>query len=87
MAFMKKKILSNLVTCSLCNHACAGLTTCTQIVGKGAQQVEVPMYHCRQCGGTYFTRDVALTLQDIRLHPEQCATNKSFVAATFLQAA
>jgi YgiT-type zinc finger domain-containing protein len=82
---MKKKESHNFETCSLCNHESAELTARTQIVGKGEKQViveNVPMYHCRHCGGTYFTRDVALALQKIRLHPELYAQNKSFAAAT-----
>lgn len=82
---MKKKEQLNLETCSLCNHDSAELTVRTQIVGKGENQViveNVPMYHCRHCGGTYFTREVALALQQIRLQPELYARSKSFAAAT-----
>ncbi len=81
---MKKKKQRSYETCSLCNHVSAELTWRTQIVGKGAKQViveNVPMYHCRHCGGTYFTREVALALQAIRLHPEQFAKRKTFAAA------
>jgi YgiT-type zinc finger domain-containing protein len=82
---MKKNQPDNFETCSLCNHVNAELTERTQIVGKGEQQViveNVPMYHCRHCGGTYFSREVALALQKIRLNPELHTHRKSYAAAT-----
>ena len=72
-------------TCSLCNHQTAELTFRSQIVGKGEQQViveNVPMYHCRHCGGTYFTREVALALDEIRRNPEALSHRKTFAAAS-----
>ena len=82
---MKMKKTRNYEICSLCNHETAELTHRSQIVGKGLKQViveNVPMYHCRHCGGTYFTRAVALALQDIRLHPEAYTQRKSFAVAS-----
>ncbi len=77
---MKKKPPRTYEICSLCNHETAELTQRAQIVGKGVKQViveHVPMYHCRHCGGTYFTR-----VQEIRLHPETHTQRKSFATAS-----
>jgi YgiT-type zinc finger domain-containing protein len=82
---MNKKTPRIYEVCSLCNHQTAELTRRSQIVGKGAKQViveNVPMYHCRHCGGTYFTRAVALALEEIRLHPEIHTQHKSFATAS-----
>lgn len=82
---MNEKKNRSYETCSLCNHNTAELTFRSQIVGKGEGQViveNVPMYHCRNCGGTYFTRAVALALQEIRLHPEIHTRHKTFAAAS-----
>ncbi len=82
---MKKKTPRTYEICSLCKHETAELTQRSQIVGKGVNQViveHVPMYHCRHCGGTYFTREVALALQKIRLHPETYTERKSFATAS-----
>lgn len=71
--------------CSLCSHKTAELTLRSQLVGKGAKQVvveNVPMFHCRHCGGTYFTNQVALALQEIRLHPELHTKRKTYQSAT-----
>ena len=82
---MNKKKNRSYETCSLCNHQTAEQTFRSQIVGKGDKQViveNVPMTHCRHCGGTYFTREVALALQEIRLHPETLSHRKTFAAAS-----
>ena len=82
---MNKKQNRNYQTCSLCHQEKAELTSRSQIVGKGEKQIiveNVPMSHCRNCGGTYFTREVALALQEIRLHPETHTTRKIFAAAS-----
>lgn len=82
---MKKKKQRSYEICSLCSHETAELTHRSQIVGKNDKQIiveNVPMYHCRHCGGTYFTRAVALALQEIRLHPETHTRRKSFATAS-----
>lgn len=56
-------------TCGLCERGETALIYRSQIVGKGANKIHVrnvPMSHCSSCNGFYFSREVALALEDIR---------------------
>lgn len=71
-------------TCSLCDHQTAELTFQSQIVGKGENQVivkNVPVYRCRRCGGEFYTREVALALDEIHRNPKALSYRKTFAAA------
>ena len=73
--------------CGLCTRGEAKLTYRSQVVGKGAKKVtveNVPMHHCSNCNGTYFSREVALSLENIRLHPENYDVNKVLGTVDFL---
>lgn len=81
---MKKKKNVTYEFCSLCDHQTAELTFQSQIVGKGDNQViveNVPVYSCHRCGGDFYTRDVALALDEIHRNPKDLSHRKMFAAA------
>ena len=56
--------------CGLCERGTARLVLRPQIIKVKQQSLtveNVPMFECDHCGGQYFSRDVALTLEQIRL--------------------
>lgn len=81
---MKKKKNVIYELCSLCDHQTAELTFQSQIVGKGDNQViveNVPIYSCHRCGGEFYSRDVAIALDEIHQNPKALSYRKIFDAA------
>lgn len=82
---MKKKPNRTYELCSLCDHQTAELAKQSQIVGRGENQViveNVPVYRCRRCGGEFYTRDVAVALDEIHRNPKALSYRKTFAAAS-----
>jgi YgiT-type zinc finger domain-containing protein len=74
------------VTCSVCGVEAARAVRRPQVISRGANLIvveNVPMFSCRNCGHTYFSVQVARTLDEIRRHPEQYTEPREVAVAEF----
>jgi YgiT-type zinc finger domain-containing protein len=79
-----KNIKPNLMICDICGVRAGRVVKRDKVFGKGRKMIvieDIPFISCRNCGQTYITREVMLTLDKIRTHSDTMTVPKEVAYA------
>ena len=76
--------MGTLMICDICGARGARVVKRNKVFGKGCKIIvieNISFVSCRNCGQTYITRDVMLTVDEIRTHSEAMTAPKEVACA------